>query len=368
MPSAVFLIQLDENHGFILKKRYPTSLKVTEADLNNIYVPHADKFGLHVINLDGRKILSYSKKKMPEWVICFEMETDDDISYESTHLEGTARLLLELAETSVEDINLEDIMKSGSSLSQESQEQKYARVFLTPSAPLILERMQKRIVTGAVELSMWLKNEVGDDGIDIVEAITPLTSAGILEIEMITRTKQYVFLVKDLFGYRAPPTQSMKLTEMTYPEIHKEYVSRVDSFFSPDESGRGYNPTIVSGEESQPIIEDREKIAENVANTIHYNIISVLRKGPLSIEEIVIETAFPKSIVTKALWALQSNSIVTSFDDETIWALLTNPIFDCFMPEYVAPIIANKWNEENLDAKVVVSYLEHLINSWRTKS
>ncbi|TXT57348.1 MAG: hypothetical protein BAJATHORv1_10047 [Candidatus Thorarchaeota archaeon] len=371
MPSAVFLIHLDENHGFILKKRHPISLKVTEADLNNIYVPHAEKAGLHVIELDDTQILSYSKNKMPEWVVCFEMEADDDISFESSRLEGTARLLLELAETSIDDIDLEEIMKSGSSLSEESAEQKFAGVFLTPSAPLILEHLQSAEISGFVSsaaLSMWLKKQVGGEGTNVAEAIRPLITSGLVKMEMLTKTKQFVFLVKDVFGHRASPNDSLKLAEMTRPDIYEEYKEQVENFFGADSSGRGYNPTIMEEEEMQTMIEDREKVAVNVANIIHYNVITALRKGPMTLDEIIIQTAFPKSIVQKALWALKSNSIVTSFEEESIWALLTDPVFESFMPKYVLEGISKKWNTKEADSAEVQMYLDLLINTWRTTS
>ena len=74
-------------------------------------------------------------------------------------ISGMGRLILELIDANPDFVNLEEIIRNRSTLSEPTEEQKLAEVFLTPSTALLLERMQSQGVDSAAKLSIWLKNE-----------------------------------------------------------------------------------------------------------------------------------------------------------------------------------------------------------------
>ncbi|MFW9810279.1 MAG: hypothetical protein ACFFE6_12955, partial [Candidatus Thorarchaeota archaeon] len=235
-------------------------------------------------------------------------------------------------------------------------------VFLTPSSALLLERMQAEGVEKAAKLSIWLKNQVQDE-VDLREAMAPLMNSGIVKVELIGKTAETVFLVKDIFGYRAPPVDSILKTKQKSPNIEERYREFVTQFFSPPPPNKGYNPTIPVDDPNSPILEDREKISRLIADSLNYMVLDTLRAEPLTTSEISERTALPESVVMNVLWSLESEKVVVHFTEESLWALLTDPRIESFIPEYVLPLIAKKVSEKEITPQVARRHLELLIQN-----
>ena len=160
----------------------------------------------------------------------------------------------------------------------------------------------------AVKLSLWLKSQVQTDVVDLREVIAPLMKAGVAKVEMIGKTSETVFLIKDVFGYRSPPVIPIMCSSELNPEIYEPYKEKVAGFFSP-ESGKGYNPTLPIEDPNSPILEDRERIARLLTKSLHYAVLKALRKQPLTLEDLVKRTVLPESVVQNALWTLEAERV-----------------------------------------------------------
>ncbi|TFH05528.1 MAG: hypothetical protein E4H14_12550 [Candidatus Thorarchaeota archaeon] len=259
---------------------------------------------------------------------------------------------------------MEEILKTGSILKDLSEEQQLAEVFLTPSSSLLLERMQIEGIEKAAKLSIWLRTQVQNDDIDLREAMAPLMDSGVVRVELLGKTSEIVFLVKDVFGYRELPGDSILKTRETIPTIAAKYEGFVTEFFSPPPPNKGYNPTIQVDDPNSPILEDREKISRILADRIQYRVMTSLREQPLSIADISQKTSLPKSIVQKVLFALEAERVAIRFEEEDLWGLLTNPRIETFLPEYVLPIISKKLSEKEISPEAARRHLELLIQTW----
>jgi len=366
MFEAVFIVHLDDYHGFIVEKRYPSTLTLNEKILNMIYYDHVKEksMNLKLSELEGRRIISYMHETFPGWMVCFVVGDEDSPDSLGEEISGMSRLILELITTTPDVIDIEEIMKNRSKLPPITEEQRLAKVFLTPSTALILERMESHGIQSAAVLSLWLKNEIQSDTVDIREAVAPLINSGIVKVEIIGKTKETVFLMKDIFCYRAPPVESITSADVSHPEIMKNYRDSVQTFFSPPPPDKGYNPTLPVEDPNSPIVADREHIAKILAHNLHYIILKSLRDGPLTIEEIMDRTSFPKVVVQNSLWALESERISKSFDSERLWGLVTNPIIESFIPEYVLPLVSRKLVDKEVNKETAGRYLELLENAW----
>ncbi|MFW9788854.1 MAG: hypothetical protein ACFFE2_13080 [Candidatus Thorarchaeota archaeon] len=364
MPEATFVVHLDDFQGFLVKQRYPSTLTLNEKVLNLIFYEQQkeDKENLSLAEIEGLRIAIFSTPQYPKWMVCTILRAEEDFDLAQEGLAGSGRLILALMGEDADAVNLEEIVKAGSILEKTSEEQKLAQIFLTPSSALLLERMQSEGVEKAAKLSIWLKNQVQDE-VDLREAMAPLMNSGVVKVELVGKASEMVFLVKDIFGYRAPPVESVKKASHTLPAISDRYKEFVTTFFSPPPPNKGYNPTLPVSDPNSPILEDREKISKLLADSLNYMVLDALRPEPLSASEISLKTALPESIVKKVLWSLEAEKVVVRFEEEDIWALLTNPRIESFIPEYVLPRIKKKVSEKEITAQVARRHLELLIQN-----
>ena len=362
MPEATFVVHLDDFQGFIVTQRYPSTLTLNEKTLNLIFYEQQkeQKENLSLAEIEGLRIVIFSTPEYPKWMVCSILAADEEIDMVSEGLAGSGRLILALMSEEDESVNLEEIVKAGSVLEGQSEEQKLANIFLTPSSALLLERMQNEGVEKAAKLSIWLKNQVQDE-VDLREAMAPLMSSGVVKVELVGKTSEMVFLVKDIFGYRAPPIESIQKASQVMPGIAEKYSEYVSAFFSPPPPNKGYNPALPVSDPNSPIFEDREKISRLLAESLNYMVLDALRSEPLSASDISLKTALPESIVKKVLWSLESEKVVLRFEDENVWALLTNPRIESFIPEYVLPVIRKKVSEKEITPEVARRHLELLM-------
>ncbi|KXH76536.1 MAG: hypothetical protein AM326_06925 [Candidatus Thorarchaeota archaeon SMTZ-45] len=365
MPEATFVVHLDDYQGFLVKQRYPSSLTLNEKVLNLIFYEQQkeDKEELSLAEIEGFRIAIFSAPEYPKWMVCTILGAEEDYNLVDEGLAGSGRLILALMNEDEESVNLEEIVKAGSILEKTKEEQKLASIFLTPSSALLLERMQYEGVEKAAKLSIWLKNQVQDE-VDLREAMAPLMNTGVVKVELVGKTSEMVFLVKDIFGYRAPPVESLKRAAQIIPSIAERYKEYVTAFFSPPPPNKGYNPTLPISDPNSPILEDREKLSRLLADSLNYMVLDSLRAEPLSAAEVSLKTALPESIVKKVLWALESEKVVVHFEDEDVWALLTNPRIESFIPEYVLPMIKKKVSEKEITPQIARRHLELLIQNY----
>ncbi|MHA1930255.1 MAG: hypothetical protein ACTSV2_16920 [Candidatus Thorarchaeota archaeon] len=357
---------MDGHHGFLVRKRHPESLSLNETILNLIFFEHQkeQKQVLILTETDGKNIVSYTQKSYSGWIVCFVIESKEDLAEQNELFTGMGRLILELMAEDPDEVDLEEIVKCNSTLPQKNAEQIAASVFVTPSSALVLERMQTQGVDSAAKLSLWLRDQIQSDDVNIRDAIAPLISSGIVKVEMIGKTKETVFLVKDIFNYRAPPVESLKKSEELYPEMMKTYRTYVSTFFAPPPPNKGYNPTIPDDDPNSPLLEDRQKMAEILANSIHYTILQSIRKNPMSLSDIAYETALPEPITQNSLWLLETNRVVAYFEQEGVWGLITNPLIETFIPEYALRLVSRKFVDKEITSEIAARYVELLIQIW----
>ncbi len=365
MPEAAFIVQLDDFQGFIVKKRHPSSLALTETMLNLVFFEHqqGEEEDIRESEIEGKRIASYAMDAFPGWTVCFVLNEEDVFEEISQDLTGMGRFMLELMKADPEALQIDEVLAKKSMMPVVDEEQLAATIFMTPSSALLLERLHTEGVESTAKLSMWLKNQVQSDNVDLKEAITPLMDSGLVAVEIIGKLET-AFLLKDVFPHRSPPVKSYKATNVAHPNLMPQYQEYLKGFFSPDPPTKGYNPTLPVTDPNSPILEDREKIARILSSSINYAVLQCLRGGPLRLGQIASEISFPDGVVQRALWTMEAERIVANFEEEGVWALITNPKMDIFMPEFILPIVAGKLSEKKIGSDAARRYLELLVQTW----
>lgn len=307
MPKATFVVQLDDLHGFVVKHRHPSSLTLNERVLNLLFYEQqkAAREELSYAEIEGLKFVTYSSPTYPGSMVCYILGPDEALADVRTEAAGSGRLILALMKEDPDAVNLAEILKSGKTLTGLTDEQRYAEIFLTPSSALLLERMQSEGIERSAKLSIWLKSQTQSDEVDIKEAMDPLMKSGVVRVELIGKTAETVFLIRDLFGYREPPVDSVVKAIEVMPSLASKYRDYVTEFFSPAPPNKGYNPTIPVMDPNSPMVEDREKIAKLLAERLYFMVLDCLREQPLSVAQISERTALPETAIMKLLWSLE---------------------------------------------------------------
>lgn len=370
MPEATFVVQLDDLHGFLVKHRHPKTLTLNERTLNLLFYEQqkSTREEVSYSEIEGLKFVTYSSPAYPGMMVCSILGPDETLADVRQDVSGAGRLILALMAEDPDAVDLSEILRSGKSLSGLTDEQMYAEVFLTPSSALLLERMQTEAVEKSAKLSIWLKSQTQSDEVDIREAMDPLMKSGVVKVEMVGKTSETVFLVKDLFGYREPPVDSVAKAIEGMPSLAAKYRDFVAEFFSPPPPSKGYNPTLPVDDPNSPIVEDREHISRLLSDRLHFMILDCLREQPLSAAQISEKTALPESAVMRVLWSLESEKVAVRFEEDDIWALLTNPRIEAFMPEYLLPIVAKKLSEKEISPEAARRHIQLLIENWGEQS
>jgi len=365
MPEAIFVVHLDDYQGFVVEKRYPATLSLNEKALNLVYFEHEKEkaTGLKFSDIEGMRVVSFAERTHPGWVVCFVLGADEDYETEDNNMGGMARLILELMSEVPDTVNLRDILGNESVLNEPNEEQKLADIFFTPSSALLLEKLEIEGVERAAKLSIWLQTQLQTDVIELREIVEPLMQSGVIKVELLSKTGETVFLVKDVFGYRAPPVKSIMRAMETDPEMGKKYKQLVSSFFSPP-SGKGYNPTLPVDDPNSPLLEDREKMSRLLSKSLHYMVLECLREGPQEIGEISQKTALPLEIVQSILWSFESDRVAAQLNEYGIWVLVSDPVIESFMPEFILPVISKKLANKELVPETARRHLEILIETW----
>ncbi|TFG06567.1 hypothetical protein EU538_10065 [Candidatus Thorarchaeota archaeon] len=369
MPEAVFIVQYDDYQGFLVKKRHPSTSRLDEETLNLLHVAHEEgdeELRLH--DLDNRRYVSFKSREYPGWLVGYVLREETDFGPNRELYRGMSRLMLALMQVSPEGVDLNSIIRHERTLPELTKEQRLAKIYFTPSSALLLERLQEQGVESARALNLWLSNQVQTDNINIKEVVRPLLESGVVHVEIIEGKAEMVFLLRDIFGYRAPPVESLLNAKAYMPHISDTYEGYVKDFFSPAPPAKGYNPTIPIDEPDSPIMEDRERVFEVIHDNFNYIVLESLRDRPKSTNMISEETALPKDIVSDVLGTLESERIAVHFEDEKMWALVTDPTIKTFMPEYILPTIARRVSEKKLDRDAARRYLQLLMETWSEKN
>jgi hypothetical protein len=257
MPEATFVVRLDDFQGFVVAQRYPLNLVLNEKVLNLIFYEKEKeaKEELSLSEIENMRIASFNSPQYSGWMVCSILSPAEDFENIRNNLAGSGRLILALITENPEDFSLEEILQSGSVLTDLTDEQLFAQIFLTPSSALLLERMQSEGVEIAAKLSIWLKSQVQDE-VDLRQAMTPLMQSGVVVVELLGKTSEMIFLVKDILGCREPPVDAIKKTRAAIPDLAQRYLENVEEFFSPPPPSKGYNPTLPITDPNSPILED----------------------------------------------------------------------------------------------------------------
>jgi len=198
------------------------------------------------------------------------------------------------------------------------------------------------------DLTDWLQERFLKDFGDLDTILFELVQKGIIEIISVKNERSLViFFINDINMFRVPPFKLLKSSqESGLPsKLHKTYVIDSQDFFN--------NYTISEL--------DNLKVIEYLINPQFYEILSLLRKGPIIKKKNERINVKNRDIIR----TLEKSKMVKSYTDtegNVYYALISDLYIDFHIPQYILNMIRTAHNNNLKSNEVLLKYLDFLEN------
>ncbi|MFX1288642.1 MAG: hypothetical protein ACFFFY_08815, partial [Promethearchaeota archaeon] len=355
-PIGLALMRWNERIGTEILARYPEDINLSDKSLMQIYSTHeysADK-GFVTLMTGSVNLLSYYTGPDKGYYLLLLLELDDDPDiYENVMVDILQILLLNLQDDSYLEI-LPSLFQRLSVYPSYNKEQMVYYTYQNDIKRIIIHYLQEDGLITKSELQIWLKDIYKEGFIDVEAALTELMKKGIIkQVSLKGLPSELIFLTKDIYMLRVPPTQLLKEPKRRgCPSIIvKEYQSEVKKFF----------------QEYKPSREDNLKVIEILSLPQVYEVFKLLRTSIVTIQD--LEKLRKKGIddiygVLKLLW--DNNVIKVFHNDKNIeyYALISDFYVDYIFPKYITKIIKNAYEQKSKANKILIEYLKVLEQTY----
>ncbi|MHA1918061.1 MAG: hypothetical protein ACTSUV_07115 [Candidatus Ranarchaeia archaeon] len=351
MPDGLVVVRWDNRIGTVLEAKVPSNLKISPDLTMRIYGAHVlgEERGPGFITMKVRDlgIASYfSGTKLNYFVAILLNKEERGEDYEEGLTEAAARIFSTIGGKKYKDI-LKDLYARISRAPMMTDEQKLAFVFANAPRFKVLNLLIEQGSATKSELESLLRDELKMKAIDINPIIAPLIKLGLVTTEWVEGLpSECVFLIRDAFITRTPPRMTINLAKSGEfnPEIKDNYLSLVNGYF------KEYVPS--DGEISV--------ISNLLVEPDAYDIISILRHGPSTKEEIRKKTKMPKNNIAKVVEKLEHTEFILRIRDKAgneHLTLKSDPKIVTFFPEHCIVTEINRYNERIVPPRQAIHHL-----------
>jgi DNA-binding transcriptional ArsR family regulator len=233
-----------------------------------------------------------------------------------------------------------------------TDESRLARLFSDEVSRAVFPKLWKGGITKE-DLEEWLKMVTGLPSVSVDSIIAPFEELGLVKTEWGDEIgRSCVFMIKDLEVFRAPPLTSMEAAgSILDPELAAEYKAEVLEFLT----------------EWKKTPEDTVAIAEILADPDAYDVLSIMRRGPVNISELEATLGIPPKELKQAIQTLKKYRIISEkrrkgpSGEYDKWLFLLNDIrVRLFFPEYFLNTLVTELEKNPDDERMMELVHQHL--------
>ncbi|NVM36033.1 MAG: DUF2341 domain-containing protein [Candidatus Lokiarchaeota archaeon] len=355
-PRGLLFMKWDEKIGTEIMAKYPEDVQVSDKTLMQIYSTHeyTGEKGIITLMVENLNILSYYTGHEQGYYLLLFLNLDDDADlYES----GMPDILRSIIENIKDDSYLKLIPLYFQRLSVYpllSEEEIPIFHYQNEIKRIIINILREDGVITKSELMVWLKDKHLEGFFDLDAILNDLIKMDIIKVSSIKGLpSELIFLVKDIFMLRTPPTTVLEdpVSHGLPSQFIQEYPNNVKKFF----------------QEYHPTEEDNIKIVEILTNPQVYETIRLLRTAIVTRED--LEKLKKKGVddiygVLKILW---DNKMITVLHDEKnkeYYALLCDFYIDFIFPKYLLKSVKSAFDQKSKVNKVLIEFLNTLENAY----
>ncbi|MFX1502517.1 MAG: hypothetical protein ACFFDH_16265, partial [Promethearchaeota archaeon] len=358
-PLGLIFMKWDEKIGTEILVKYPEEIKITTKSLMQVYSTHeySGEKGVITLITESLNILSYYTGPEEGYYLILILNLDDDPDVYEAGMADIARLVLE-------NLKDESYLKLIPSLFQRlsvypslSDEEILIHHYQNEIKQTIINALREDGVITKSELEIWLKEKYVKGFFDLDAILLDLIKMEIIKVGSIKGVpSELVFLIKDLYFLRTPPTTLLDnpVNRGLPSQFAKEYPNEVTKFF------KDYHPTD----------EDNLKLINMLVNPEVYETLRLLRTAIVTRQD--LEKLRKKGVtdiygVLKLLW---DNNMIKVFHDEKnneYYALLSDVYIDFIFPKYLLTAVKTAYEQKSKVTKVLVEYLQILEDAYLDK-
>ena len=371
MPEALLLIDWDSKIGAVLKAKVPANFAdYYREDLNTeimrIFTSHAmgdaaAGFASLTVRIGGKEynVASYYTgvvREEEQYCVSLLLGTNEDPkAYEgalTSVVPHITNAVVSMTDAELQE-ELENTYRRIIRLAGMTDESRLARLFADEVTRAVFPKLWKGGVSKE-DLEEWLKMVTGLASVSVDSIIAPFEELGLVKTEWVDEIgRSCVFLIKDIEVFRAPPLMAMEAaSKMLDPELAAEYKAEVLEFLT----------------EWQKTPEDTVAIAEVLADPDCYDILSELRRRPVSLAELEATLKMiPAKDLRAAIQKMKKYRVVTEkrrkgpSGEYDKWLFLLNDIrVRLFFPEYFLRTLVTDLERNPDDTKMRQLVQHHL--------
>ena len=375
MPEGLAVLKWDDELGPVVTTKTPKNLKIGLDPTTSMRVygiatlgetEESQKPGFSSLAFDEFKLAVYygglnmHLKGLPSMVFLILHPEEDPDVYKDALPEIATQIFLNAADDAYEKM-VPKLYKQISRYTQMTAEQQQASILIDPVRRAIIQNLMKNGTVQASDLEQLIFEKVGKK-IDVDIVLRPLVKMGIIATGWVEGlASEVIYLTRALFVLRTVSQETVgAVRQKDFPKaVAEDFIQTSKQFH------RDYALALRSSLFTT-VWAEAEDIGKILLDFETYDLIQVLRKGPISKKELQEQTDLSASRIGKKLKRLERANIVSMYkstgSDEHV-ILKCNPQVMTVYPEWLIKRTVDQYNSDAIASQQAMHYLEVLKKS-----
>jgi hypothetical protein len=375
MPEGLAVLKWDDELGPVVTSKTPKKLGMGLDPTTSMRVygiatlgetEESQKPGFSALAFNDFKLAVYygglnmHLKGLPSMVFLVLSPDEDPDAYKDALPEIGTQIFLNADDDKYKEM-VPKLFKQMARYTQMTAEQRQASILNDPVRRTIVQTLMKNGTVQSVDLEQMIFEEVGKK-IDVDLVLRPLVKMGIIATGWVEGlSSEVIYLTRALFILR-------KISQDTVRAVRKGKLSTdvAEQFL---QSSRRFHRDYLARLRKdlfETIWTEAEVLAKYILDFEAYDIIQVLRKGPIETDQLKLQLDIQDSKLRTQLNTLEKANILMRVNDESggeQLMLKCDPEVVTVYPEWLIQRTVDLYNDEDIVSRQAMHYLEVLKKS-----
>lgn len=372
MPEGLAVLKWDDELGPVVASKTPKKLKVGLDPTTSMRVygiatlgetEESQKPGFNSLVFPDFKLAVYygglnmHLKGLPSMVFLVLNPDEDPEVYKDALPEIATQIFMNADGDKYKKL-VPKLYKQIERYTQMTSEQRQASIINDPVRRIIIQTLMKQGTIQSAELEEMIFEEVGKK-IDVDIILGPLVKMGVIATGWVEGlSSEVIYLTRAMFVLRKTSLDTIKAAreEQLPADVAEKFLQ------STQEYHRDYLERIRT-DIFETIWSEAESLTKYILDFDIYDIIQVLRTGPIEKERLKVETKLENAKLSKHLKVLEKANIIMRIKDKERRQhimLKCNPEVITVYPEWLIQRTVDLYNDEEIVSQQAIHYLEVL--------
>ncbi|MHA1728540.1 MAG: hypothetical protein ACTSWY_07390 [Promethearchaeota archaeon] len=357
MPTGLILMKWDERLGTKIIAKYPDEVKITEKTMMQIYSTHeyTGESGLVSLNIGALNIASYYTGQENGLYLILMLHLDEDPDVFEEGMADSARLILSNMVDNTYIPLIPSIFQRLSVYPSLNEEQKLAMIYTEDSKREVFKRLQEEGSMLKSEISVWLRDQFMDEFVDVEGIINSFIKQTLVKSRSVKGSpSEVIYLVKDLFISRIPPTTLVKeaVSRGLPKSLFDSYKTEVTNYFSKYVNNEQDNIQLLNVLLDPPVFETLTLLRQAIVT--RDDLEKLQKKGVDDVDDVL-----------KKLWDVNLIQVLRDESENEYFALQSDIKIMKMLPEYNLNLIRNQFSRKVKSKPVQLEYIDALKDHFK---